>query len=418
MQVAVIGGGIIGVNSAYFLAEAGHEVVVIERHGNVAEQASFGSAGLTAPGAVSHWSACTAASAMQRNFIASMLQSAAPLRLLRRLRGTRSRWLQRWLAESTAERFCLHLEHMQRLAHYSHHVLRSVQQRHAFSYEQTRGFLHLYRTERALQQAQPLLALLAENARPHQVIDAASARLIEPALSPLMPLAGAVFLPDNEAGNCPLFAKQLKHEAQLLGVTFHCNSTVQAMQPDGARIALDIDERRFHADAVVLAAGVDSARLLARLGMHLPLQPVKAYAATATIRNFDAAPKAALGDTANSTIITRLGDRMRISGIAEPGIDAMRFEDAAFNTLRKSAEAWFPDAANYNKAQLWQGTRNLLPDGVPMLGLTQVANVYVNIGHGAHSWAMAAGSGKVIADLVSGRTPDIDLDGFGLARYR
>ena len=416
MQVAVIGGGIIGVNSAYFLAEAGHEVVVLERHGNVAEQASFGSAGLTAPGAVSHWSAAAAGSAMQRNFIASMLRSAAPLRLLQGLRSARSRWLRRRLAESTAARFCVHLEHMQRLAHYSQHVLRSLQQRHAFSYEQTRGFLHLYRDARALQQAQPLLALLTENARPHQVIDGAAARLIEPALSPLMALAGAIFLPDDDAGNCPLFAKQLKHEAQLLGVTFHCNSTVQAIQPDGARIALDIDDRRFHADAVVLAAGVDSARLLAGLGLHLPLQPVKAYAATAAIRNFDAAPIAALGDTANGAIITRLGDRLRISGVAEPGMDGMRTADAAFDTLRQSAEAWFPDAANYNKAQLWQGTRNLLPDGVPMLGATPVANVYVNIGHGAHSWAMAAGSGKVIADLVSARTPEIDLAGFGLAR--
>ncbi len=412
MQVAVIGGGIIGVSSAYFLAEAGHEVVVIERHGNVAEQASFGNGGLIAPGAVTHWSCARA----PRSFIASMFKAAAPLRLRPGLRTERWQWLRRWLAESTLERFCIHLERMQRVAYYSHHVLQQVQERHGFSFEQTRGFLQLYGDAQALLQAQPLLDLLNEHERPHQLIDAAAARLIEPALMPSTPLVGALYLPHDEAGNCALFTKQLKHEAQRMGVTFHFNTAVQAIQTDGMHIALDIDERRFHADAVVLAAGVDSARLLAGLGMRLPLQPVIAYAATATIRNFDAAPLAALGDTGSKVIIARLGDRMRMSAMAEPGAAHMQMPDMAFGALLQVAGEWFPDASNYNKAQFWSATRNLLPDGAPLIGATPVPHVYVNMAHGAHSWAMAAGSGKIIADLISGRTPEIDMDGLGLSR--
>jgi D-amino-acid dehydrogenase len=406
MQVAVIGGGIIGVNSAYFLARAGHDVVVIDRHGNVAEQATFGNAGLTGPGAVTHWSVPIATP----TFLSSMLSVTSPLH------PARWRWLRQWLADSTPERFQQHLSCMQRLAHYSYHMQREVQQRHVFSYEQTRGYLQLYRDQRALQQAQSLLDMLAENARPHQVMDATEARLIEPALSPLTPLAGALYLPGDEAGNCPLFAKQLKHAAQCLGVTFHCNTAVQSLQIEASRLSLDIDKRRFDADAIVLAAGIDSARLLEGLGIHLPLQPVKVYAATASIRNFDAAPQAALGDTAYKTIVTRLGERMRISGMAEPGCRAFRTQKAAFQTLMNAAENLFPDAANYNKAQFWSGTRNLLPDGVPLLGATPVPNVYVNMAHGPHSWAVAAGAGKIIADLVSGRTPDIDMAGLGLPR--
>lgn len=413
MQVAVIGGGIIGVNSAYFLAEAGHDVVVIERNNNVAEQASFGNAGLTAPGAVCHWSAPGA----PRNFLSSFLQAAAPLRLRPGLRRGDWRWMRRWTKESTLERFCIHLERMQRIAHYSHFVLQDLRGQHAFSCERTRGFLQLYRDRHALKQAQPLLELLDASARPHQLVDAAEARRIEPALSASAPLAGALFLPDDEAGNCPLYAKQLKHEAQRLGVVFHFNTEVSALHREQDGVGLDIDERRFHADAVVLAAGTDSARLLAGLGLRLPLQPVLAYAATANIRNPEDAPVAALGDIGSRTLLTRIGSRMRISAVAEPGADELREPGAALQTLLKNAADWFPDAANYNKAQFWCGKRQLLPDGAPVIGDTPVPNVYVNIGHGAHSWAMAAGSGKIIADLVSGTTPAVDMDGLGMSRY-
>ncbi len=198
---------------------------------------------------------------------------------------------------------------------------------------------------------------------------------------------------------------------------FHFGSTVSALDPHGGRIAMRIDEREFSADAVVVAAGIDSARLLAPLGIRLPLYPIKGYSATAAIRNFDEAPQAALMDESYKVAITRMGGRIRIAGMAELGSTSTDLHEAALRTLAKVGEDWFPDAANYNTASYWSGIRPMLPDGPPVLGATHIRNLYLNVGHGSTGWAMAAGCGLVLADIVSGRTPDIDMDGLTLARY-
>lgn len=413
MQVAVIGGGVVGVCTAYFLAEAGHEVVVVERHNNVAEQASFGNAGVLAPGYASPW----AAPGMPRKLLSYLFKSESPVSLKPAMNRTLWRWIRLWLDECQIDRFRINKERMQRVAYYSRSVLHDLRSRHQFDYEQTRGYLQLFRRKSDLRLAQPSLALLEEQGTLHQIVDASAARLIEPGLSVDTGLAGALYLPDDEAGNCPLFTKQLKYRAQELGVDFHFNTEVRGIARADQGIALDIDERRFHADAVVLAAGVDSARMLAALGIRVPLYPVKAYAATAPIRNFDDAPLASLMDESYKVAITRMGTRIRIAGTAELGFTDLQMREAATRTLMKVAGDWFPDAANYNAAQLWCGARPMLPDGAPLLGATPLKNIFVNIGHGSCGWAMAAGSGRILADLVSGRAPEIDMDGLTLSRY-
>jgi D-amino-acid dehydrogenase len=413
MQVVVIGAGVIGVCTAYFLAEAGHDVVVIERHSNVAEEASFGSAGLVAPGFVTPW----AAPGMPRKILSYLFKSEAPVMFKPTLDPALWRWMRLWLSECELERYRVNKLRMQRLAFYSRDVLQYLCETHPLDYERSNGYLQLFRTERELRMAQPALDFLGEHDIPHHVLGADAARQIEPALAAGTPLAGALHLPHDESGNCALFTRQMRYAAQSIGVEFHFGSAVRALQRQDNRVAMQIDDRIFTADAVVLATGVDSAKLLEPLGIRIPLYPVKGYSATAVIKNFDAAPIAAVMDESYKVAITRMGSRIRIAGTAELGSRSTGLREAALRTLIKVGEDWFPQATNYNSATFWGGARPTLPDGPPVLGSTPIRNVFVNIGHGSTGWAMAAGSGKVMADLVSGRTPDIDIDGLTLSRY-
>ncbi len=414
MQVAVIGGGVIGVCTAYFLAEAGHEVVVIERLGNVAEGASFGNAGIIAQSNVSPW----AAPGMPRKLLASVLQSGSSVLLRRNMDTALWRWLRMWVSECRLDRYQINKARMQRIATYSWDLLTQLREQHQIDYEQTRGYLQLFRTERDLQLAEPAITLLTKNNVRHQMLDPDAIRLIEPGINHDMRFVGGISLPDDEAGNCPLFTKQLRAIAQSIGVTFRFGSAVQSIQDNNNHVSLHIDGAVFDVDATVVAAGVDSATLLAPLGIRIPLYPVKGYSATANIKNYDAAPLAAMMDEAYQVSISRMGNRIRVSGITELGARTMDVRDNALRTLIKVGEDWFPDAANFHTANFWCGVRPMLPDGAPLLGATPIKGVYLNIGHGSAGWAMAAGSGKVLAALVSGRTPDIDMDGLTLSRYR
>lgn len=412
-QVVVIGGGIVGVCTAYFLAEAGHEVAVIERHQNVAQEASFANAGIVAPGYATPW----ATPGMRRKILSSLFRSEGPVLLKPTMDRTLWRWVRRWLTECDLDRYRVNKTRMQRVAFYSRELLRQLSETYEIDYEQTDGVLQLFRTEHDLKAAELAIELLAEYEVPHRVVDPDAARAIEPALAEHTKLAGALYLPQDHAGNCPLFAKRLKQIVSAMGVEFHFSSTVQAIEPEPGQVGLHIDSKRFSANAVVLAAGIESAQLLKPLGINVPLYPVKGYSATASIKNFDQAPHASLLDEAYKVAITRLGNRIRVSGTAELGSRNMELHKGALRTLTKVGIDWFPDAANYATANFWCGVRPMLPDGVPLLGPTPVRNVYLNIGHGSNGWEMAAGSGKVLADIISGRAPDIDMDGLTLSRY-
>jgi len=412
-QIAVIGGGVVGVCTAYFLAEAGHEVVVIERHQNVAQEASFANAGMVAPA----YAGPFAAPGMPQKILSSLFKSEGSVQLKPTMDRALWRWARRWLAECEADRYRINKTRMLRIGLYSRDLLRQLTDTYDIEYEQTQGMLQLFRTEREIKAAEHALALLAEHEIPHRMLGAEEAIEIEPALALQTRLAGALHLPQDEAGNCPLFTKRLRHIASSMGVNFHFSSTVRAIEPENGGVALHIDDRIFFADAVVLAAGMDSMQLLRPLGIHLPLLAIKGYSVTAAIKNFDQAPQATLVDDTYDVAITRIGGRIRVAGTAAPASSATEIHQGALRTLRKVGHDWFPDAANYANANVWCGVRAMLPDSVPLLGATPVRNVYLNIGHGSYGWAMAAGSGKVLADLLSNRAPDIDMDGLTLSRY-
>jgi D-amino-acid dehydrogenase len=412
-QVAVIGGGVVGVCTAYFLAAAGHEVVVVERHHNVAQEASFANGGIVAPGYAAPW----AAPGMPRKMLSHLFRSKAPVFLKPTFDRALWRWVRRWLSECDLERYRINKTRMQRVAFYSLDILQQLREHYELDYEQTQGVLQLFRTEDDMKLAEPACALLAEYGVPHRVVDGEAAREIEPALNQRTKLAGGLYLPQDESGNCPLFTKRMRHIAQSMGVQFHFSSSVRTIERDGNGVKLHIDDGMFSADAVVVATGTDSLQLLRQLGINVPLHPVKGYSATADIRHFEEAPRSALVDESYKVAITRMGNRVRLAGIAELGTTSTELRQSALRTLIKVGADWFPDAANYNKAIFWGGTYAMLPDGPPLLGATPVRNVYINIGHGSTGWAMAAGSGKVLADIISDRTPDIDMDGLTLSRY-
>jgi D-amino-acid dehydrogenase len=412
-QIAVIGGGIVGVCTAYFLAEAGHDVVVIERHHNVAQETSFANAGIVAPSYMAPW----AAPGMPRKILSHLFKSETPVIVKPSFDRASLKWMRKWLSECELERYRINKTRMQRLAFYSLDIMHQLREYYQLDYERTQGVLQLLRTAKDMKMAEPGIALLAEHQIPHQVLDADGARALEPALARDTRLAGAVYMPQDEAGNCPLFAKRLKKIAASIGVQFHFTSAVQAIEPESRGVVLQIGDSKFAADAVVVAAGADSARLLKPLGIRVPLHSVKGYSATASIKNFDQAPRAALIDESYKIAINRLGNRIRIAGIAEIGSRNTELHERAVRTLVKAGGDWFPDAANYANANFWSGVRSMSPDGPPLLGATSVRNVYVNIGHGSGGWTMAAGSGRVLADILSGYTPEIDMDGLTLARY-
>ncbi|MGV3742254.1 MAG: D-amino acid dehydrogenase [Burkholderiaceae bacterium] len=414
MQVAVIGGGVIGVCTAYFLAAAGHEVVVLERCANVAQETSFGDAGIVSSGNTAPW----AMPGMPKKFLSSLFKSESPVLLKKKLDPKLWRWIRQWLDECELDRYRVNGERTQRLAKYSRQLLQQLREYHELQYEHTQGVMQLFRNQHELRLVQPMLDLLSESGIPHKLIEPDEARNVEPALAIHTPLHSALHFPQDEAGNCPLFTRQLKNIVQAAGVEFHFNSSVESLQPGEKGISFQVDGRSFHADAVVVAAGIDSLKLLEPLGIELPVYPVKAYSGTASIGNFDRAPVAAVIDETYKVAISRLGSRIRIAGTAELGSTDMEMHETALRTLVKVGEDWFPGAASYNASTFWCGIQPTLPDGPPLIGSTPVKNLYINVGHGSWGWTMAVGAGKILSDLLSGTEPDIDTDGLSYWRYR
>jgi D-amino-acid dehydrogenase len=294
-------------------------------------------------------------------------------------------------------------------------VLRAA---HALDYEQATGYLQLFRSDKELEASAPARTLLGELGVRHMLLDAAQCYVLEPTLHPVTPLAGGIHLPDDETGNCAYFAHQLKDIAVGDGVEFRFGVEIQRIDMAPGRVeALQTASGPLRGDAYVLASGADSAALLAPIGIRLPLLNVKGYSATANITAFEHAPFLSVMDETYKVAITRMGNRMRVAGTAELGTRGNTLRESALRTLLKVAQDWFPYAASYRQGKFWVGSRPMLPDGPPVLGRTPVGNLFLNTGHGSSGWVMAVGSGQIVADVLAGRAPAIDLEGLTLDRY-
>jgi len=414
MHVVVIGAGIIGVTTACCMRRRGCEVTVLERHSGVAREASFANGGVIAPGHTGPM----AALGVSRHLLASIPRSDAALRVRPGRDHALWRWLRQFVLEATTERYRLNKQRMHRLATYSHHQMHELQARHAIDFEQQAGLLHLFRSDEELTRHTPIRALLEELGIAHRLLSAAECRATEPSLNEQTALAGGVHQPGDETGNCAYFARQLKQAGEADGVRFDFNVSVERLEIVGGRLGAVVTARGpLRADACVLAAGADSAALMARIGIDLPLIPVKGPSATVPIMRHDLAPLVAVMDERYKVVVTRMGKRLRIAGTAVIGDRSTQVSPSAERTLLKVARDWYPGAASYGQAQWWAGVRPALPDGPPVLGRTPVGGLYLNLGHGSSGWAMACGAGQILADLVTGKVPAIDLDGLTLDRY-
>lgn len=421
MRVTVIGAGVVGVCAAWSLVEAGCAVTVIERNRGVAQETSYGNAGMVAPAYVTPW----AAPGMPGKILALLFARDTPVRFAPTLDPALWTWIGRWARECRLPRYKQNKSRMQRLAFYSRDCLATLRAGHGLSYERTEGMLQLLRGERDARMAETTMSFLKDAGVTHQALSPAQCRVREPGLSDIG-FAGGLYLPDVETGNCPLFTRQLKDLCEERGVRFEFGTSVSRVVTKGDRVSLRVrtaqgDSERA-VDAVVIAGGVDSGALLRRLGIRLPLYPVKGYSATVAIREPTYAPIAAVMDEGYKIAIVRMGNRIRIAGTAELGDRSLSLAsknaERALATLIKVARDWFPGAASYQSATWWAGARPMLPDGPPVLGATAHPRIYVNLGHGSTGWAMAAGSGRIVADLVTHRAPEIDLEGLTLARYQ
>ncbi len=414
MHVLVIGAGVIGATTAFELRRRGLEVTVVDRRPGVAQEASFGNAGVLSTSYAGPW----AQPGMPAKVLSYLWRSEAPVIFRPALDPAQWRWLVRWLGECRLRRFRVNKLRMQRLAEYSRTVLHELRRRHSLDYEQGKGWLQLFRGEVDLVRARPAIELLAQSGAAHRLLDAAGCRALEPALIDATPLAGGLYLPDEETGNCAYFTRRIKDLAAAAGVAFRFDTPVAGLAFEGGRfVAVRTAGGRIEADAVVVAAGADSAALLRGTGIRLPLYPVKGYSLTAQVTRDEFAPVTSLMDEAYKVAITRMGNRLRIAGTAELGNRRLTLRDAALGTLLLVARDWFPGAAAYSRARAWVGARPMLPDGPPVLGATPVPNVYLNLGHGSTGWAMACGSARIVADVVSGAEPQIDLEGLTIERY-
>jgi D-amino-acid dehydrogenase len=415
MKVIVLGAGIIGVTSAYQLAKAGHDVTVIDRQPGPALETSFANAGEVSFGYCSPW----AAPGIPMKAMKWLLMEHAPLILRPKIDAAMLSWMIKMLSNCTANRYAINKSRMLRLADYSRLSLAALRDETRISYdERMQGTLQLFRTQQQLDASAKDVKALAADGVPYEVLDRDGCVRVEPALAHVRDrIVGGLMTPKDETGDCFKFTNALAAIAEALGVRFAYGHHIKGLDADGAQIRTVVtDKGNLTADAVVVALGSYSPLILKPLGISLPVYPVKGYSLTIPITDASRAPESTVMDETYKIAITRLGERIRVGGMAEISGYTNDLGHARRRTLEHSVSDLFP-GGDISKATFWSGLRPMTPDGTPVIGPTRVKGLFLNTGHGTLGWTMSSGSARVIADLVSGRSPDIDATDLAISRY-
>ena len=421
MNVVVLGGGVIGVSTAWALLRQGAKVTLVERQSDVAQETSFANAGQVSPGYSTPW----AAPGIPLKALRWLFQAHAPLAIRPDGSLYQWRWMAAMLANCSASRYAVNKERMMRLSEYSRDCLRSWRAETGIAYDaRSQGTLQLFRSQAQLDGAARDVAVLQDCGVPFELLDAAGVVAAEPALARASaPISGGLRLPNDETGDCHLFTRQLAAMACAQGMTLRSACTVQALESDGQRVSglrlastKDGEGERLQADAVVLAAGSYSRDLLLPLGLDIPVYPVKGYSLTLPVSDATLAPQSTVLDETYKIALTRLGDRLRVGGMAELAGFDLRLNPRRRATLEKVTRELFP-CGDLTQAQFWTGLRPMTPDGTPLVGATPLRGLYLNTGHGTLGWTMACGSAQLLADTISGRPPAIRTEGFDMSRY-
>jgi D-amino-acid dehydrogenase len=416
MKVLVLGGGVIGVSCAYFLARAGHEVELVDRQSGPALETSFANAGEVSPGYSAPW----AGPGVPIKAIKWMLMQHSPLVIWPLLDPAMWRWGAAMLANCTAKAYALNKSRMVPIAEYSRDVLKALRAETGIAYDdRAQGTLQLFRTQKQLDGIGGDVEVLKQYGVPFEVLDRDGFCRVEPALKHTQhKFVGALRLPNDETGDCFQFSNRLAEMAAALGVKFRWNTRIEGLQVGGGAITgVHTDAGLLRADKVVLALGSYSPKLLEPVGLRIPVYPVKGYSITVPITDATGAPESTIMDETHKVAVTRLGDRIRVGGTAELAGYSLNLREPRRGTLEHVVTDLFPNGGDVSKASFWCGLRPMTPDGTPIVGPTSVQNLLLATGHGTLGWTMACGTGRVIADLVSGKQPEIDVSGLSMARY-
>ncbi|MET4261224.1 D-amino-acid dehydrogenase [Bradyrhizobium sp. S3.12.5] len=416
MKVLILGSGVIGVTSAYYLARAGHEVTVVDRQPEPALETSFANAGEVSPGYSSPW----AGPGVPVKAVKWLLMKHGPLVVRPKLDPVMWVWLLKMLRNCTSARYAVNKSRMIPIAEYSRDCLRDLRRDIGIQYdERTRGTLQLFRYQAQLDGTGEDIAVLKQYGVPYEVLSREGCIAVEPALAGVKEkFAGGLRLPQDETGDCHMFTQALAKHAEALGVRFMFNTGIDRIVTDGTRLSgVATSAGMLQADAYVLALGSWSSRLVAPLGISLPVYPVKGYSITVPIKDASGAPESTVMDESYKVAITRLGNRIRVGGTAEISGFSTKLYDARRATLDHSLTDLFPRGGDLSKATFWSGLRPMTPDGPPVIGPTRYSNLHLNTGHGTLGWTMSCGSGRVLADMLSGKKPDVDVSALTVDRY-
>ncbi len=416
MKITILGSGVIGTTAAYYLAQDGHEVTVVDRQPGPARETSFANAGEISPGYSAPW----AGPGVPLKAIKWLLMHHSPLVIKPMLDAAMWRWGLMMLRNCTQARYRINKARMLRLAEYSRDCMKQLRADTGIRYdERTQGTLQLFRTQQQLDATAKDIEILQQSGVPYQVLDRAGYLQYEPALAPVQhKFVGGLRLPGDETGDCFLFTNRLAELARARGVTFCFGVTIDRLHHDGRQITrVDTDQGPLHADRYLLALGSYSTAALAQVGLTIPVYPVKGFSITVPITDATQAPESTIMDETYKVAVTRLGDRIRVGGTAQLSGFDLRLDPGRRRTLEFVVTDLFPRGGDVARAEFWTGLRPMTPDGTPIVGPTRLANLWLATGHGTLGWTMAAGTGRLLADWLAGRTPDVDTDGLTIARY-
>jgi len=415
MRVLILGSGVVGVTTAYYLAKAGHEVTVVDRLPGPAEETSFANAGQISPGYASPW----AAPGIPLKAVKWMVQKHAPLSITPDGTLFQLRWMWQMLRNCNAASYAVNKERMVRLAEYSRDCFKALRADTGITYEGRQlGTTQLFRTEQQMIDAAKDTQVLKDSGVPFELLTAEELARAEPALAAVKhKLHGGLRLPNDETGDCQLFTTRLAKMAEQLGVKFRYNVDIDSLTfANGAIAGVQCGHEYLQADSYVVALGAYSTNFLRSI-VDIPVYPLKGYSITVPIANADAAPVSTILDETYKIAITRFDNRIRVGGMAEIVGYNKDLNPKRRATLEMVVNDLFPGAGDTSQASFWTGLRPMTPDGTPIVGKTPIRNLFLNTGHGTLGWTMSCGSAALLSDLISGKRPAIAADDLSVSRY-
>lgn len=417
MHVLVMGAGIVGVSSAWYLAKAGHQVTVVDRQVDVALETSYGNAGQISPGYSSPW----AAPGIPLKAIKWLMQDLAPFMINgKELDPNTFSWMAKMLRNCNQSSYQKNKARMLRLAEYSRDCFIDIRQELGVHYEdRAKGTLQLFRTEKQISDSQKDIQVLQDLGINHQVLDVDGCVQYEPALARVREkIVGGLRLPGDETGDCFKFTNLLADECRKLGVKFLMKTDILAINRNGARIdSITTSRGKLVADTYLCALGSYSTPMLAEVDIRIPVYPIKGYSLTIDILDPDCAPQSTIMDETYKVAVTRFDNRVRVGGTAEIASYNKNLQEKRRANVEFVVNDLFPGAGDTSTSEFWTGLRPMTPDGTPVLGETPISNLFLNTGHGTLGWTMSLGSAQYVADLISEKRPMIDSEGLSMARY-